>query len=114
MGEVMNGHEHLASVEEWYVAMWNVQNIGLFAIEGAVREFELFFVAVNAADKADVLGNVGVMFQFLGVAEGDCIADIFKPMLDACANTGLVDHAGVNCNFGGGFGVNFGGIAHIR
>ena len=58
-----------------------MQNIGLFTIKCSVRKSELFLVTIYATDKADVFGNVIVRFQFLGVAEGDGIADILEPVL---------------------------------
>ena len=90
-----------------------MQNIGLFTIKCSVRKFELFLVTIYATDKADVFGNVIVRFQFLGVAEGDGIADILEPVLDTGTNTGLVYHARINCNFWCFFKVFFVGIAHL-
>ena len=65
MREVVDRHDHLAAVKERYVAVRYVQNVGAFLAQLAVRELELFLVAVDAANEGNMLRDFVVRFEVL-------------------------------------------------
>ena len=94
--EIVNSHDHLAAVKQRDIAVWNVQDIGLFAVECSVREFQLFLVTVNATDEwnvepatATTSASVWVQIQFASGLTLDEAIKVYTDILEADTTLGF-------------------------